>query len=335
MATEPFAQRWRRRAKTIPAVLGATLVATIALPLLGPATVVLDLTQRRWRLPTLRTYLFVLQYLLNDSVEVVLAPLYWVAAGFGTRIDSVASQRRHQQLQRWSIEILARRAEALLGLRFALDNNADAALGSGPAIVLCRHVNIVDASLPALLYHRRGLRVRGVIMAELLADPGFDLLYGRLGSAFIPRDDSYTARAAISQLARGLDHTTVAVIFPEGRLYRPDRLERSLARMAATHGDRAERLSTLRHVLPPHVGGVHALLDAAPIADVVVIAHAGLDRFSSFADLARTAPLRDPIAVTAWRVPRCEIPEGRDARAVWLDQQWVMVDTWIDQQLTR
>ncbi|MEP6665583.1 MAG: hypothetical protein ABJA81_03950, partial [Nocardioidaceae bacterium] len=28
------------------------------------------------------------------------------------------------------------------------------------------------------LYHRLGYRTRGVIMAELLADPGFDLIYG-------------------------------------------------------------------------------------------------------------------------------------------------------------
>ncbi len=37
-------------------------------------------------------------------------------------------------------------------------------------IVLCRRVNIADASLPTLLYQRRRYRTRGVIVAELLAD---------------------------------------------------------------------------------------------------------------------------------------------------------------------
>ena len=87
----------------------------------------------------------------------------------------------------WSIDVLARRAERLLGLRIDLDADGADALEPGPVIVLCRHVNIVDASLPTLLYQRFGYHTRGVIMAELLADPGFDLIYTRTGSVFIPQ----------------------------------------------------------------------------------------------------------------------------------------------------
>ena len=36
-----------------------------------------------------------------------------------------------------------------------------AALAPGPVIVLCRLVNIVDASLSTLLYQRLGYRTRG------------------------------------------------------------------------------------------------------------------------------------------------------------------------------
>ena len=127
--------------------------------------------------------------MINDSIEIALAPVLWVWAGFGTRLDQLSSVRRHERLQAWSIGVMARRAERLLGLRLDLEPGVNDALTPGPVIVVCRHVNIVDASLPTLLYQRLGYRTRGVIMAELLADPGFDLLYRRTGSVFIPRDN--------------------------------------------------------------------------------------------------------------------------------------------------
>ena len=275
-----------------------------------------------------RVALFVLQYGVNDSVEIVLAPVYWAAAGFGTRLDRPASIARHQRLQRWSIDVLARRAERLLGLRVEIDDASLGALAPGPVVVLCRHVNIVDASLPTLLYQRLGIPTRGVIMAELLADPGFDLIYRRTGSVFIPRDRGPEALAQVRRLGEHADASTAVVVFPEGRLFRPDRLERSLARLASEHPERAARLASLRHVLPPRPGGVLTLLDTVP-ADVVVMAHRGLDRFGSFADLARAVPLSHPITVTAWRVGRDEIPDDDAGRIAWLDEQWSLVDGWI------
>lgn len=310
----------------MPLMLGATALAVLLLPVLVPVAVGLDLVHGRWRLPTVRVLLFLVQYAVNDSVEIVLAGPYWVLAGFGRRQGSATSIARHQRLQAWSIGVLARRAERLLGLRIELDERSAAALLPAPAIVLCRHVNLVDASLPAWLYLQRGVASRGVIMAELLADPGFDLIYGRTGSVFVPRDDGPEARRLVSGLAGAVDSTTVAIIFPEGRLFRPDALARAMQRLAASNPERAERLAGIRHVLPPRPGGVLALLDALPGTDVVVIAHTGLDRFASSAELARAVPLRDPIRVTAWRVPAGEIPADPADRIAWLDTQWLRVD---------
>ncbi len=272
--------------------------------------------------------LFLLQYGINDSVEILLAPVYWMAAGFGTRLDQPSSIARHERLQRWSIDVLARRAEQLLGLRLDIDPVSASALTPGPAIVLCRHVNIVDASLPTLLYQRLGYRTRGVIMAELLADPGFDLIYSRTGSVFIPRDNGPEAVAMVRELGRSIDATTAIVIFPEGRLFRPDRLERAKTRLALENSERAARLASLGHVLPVRPSGVLALVDVID-ADVVVIAHTGLDQYASFTELAKAVPLRDPIHVTAWRVPREQIPDGDAERIIWLDEQWLLVDNWV------
>lgn len=332
-SVEPFAVRWKRRSQTIPMMLAATAALTMMSPVILLAAAIADLTRRRRRFPTVRLALFAMQYVLNDSTEILLAPVLWLVAGFGTRLDRPASIGRHQRLQAWSISVLARRAERLLGVRLELDAAAIDALTPGPVVVLCRHVNIIDASIPTLLYQRLGHHTRGVIMAELLADPGFDLIYRRTGSVFIPRDNGPEAVALLQHLRKGIDESTAVVIFPEGRLFRTDLRVRFLAKIGGTDPDRARRLEPLRHVLPPRPGGVLALLDAIPSADVVVIAHAGLDEFDNFLNLTRAAPLARPITVTAWRTPASDIPHEPHARIAWLDDQWLRVDSWIDRQL--
>jgi len=145
---------------------------------------------------------------------------------------------------------------------------------------------------------------------------------------FIPRDDSADARAMVRSLGGSIDAMTATIIFPEGRLFRADRLERAKARLAVENPERAARLAGLRYVLLPRPAGVLSLLDAIP-GDVVVIAHSGLDQYASFKELAAAVPLREPILVTAWRVPSDEIPFGDAERIAWLDRQWVRVDEWI------
>ena len=184
-----------------------------------------------------------MQYAVNDSVEILFAGPLWVVAGFGRRLRQPASVRRHERLQAWSLDVLARRAERLLGLRVAVDASTLDVLTPGPVIVLCRHVNLVDASLPSLMYRRLGMRSRGVIMAELLADPGFDLIYGRTGSVFVARDNGAEARLLIQSLADGVDATTAVIIFPEGRLFRDEIRHRLLLRLAETSPERSARLS--------------------------------------------------------------------------------------------
>ena len=330
---EPLGIKWKRRSRTIPAMLIGTAALLVLSPVVLVAAAIADLIRGRRRLPTVRLALFVMQYTINDSIEILLAPILWVVAGFGSRLDGAASVRRHQNLQAWSIAVLARRAERLLGVRLELDEGVKISLTPGPVIVLCRHVNIVDASIPTLLYQRAGLQTRGVIMAELLADPGFDLIYRRTGSVFIPRDNGPEAVVQLRQLCHGMTESTAVVIYPEGRLFRPGLRDRFLAKIASIDPERAVRLESLRHVLPPRPGGVLALLDAMPLVDVVVIAHAGLDQFGTFGSLARSAPLPQPITVTAWRIRCADIPSDLNERIIWLDKQWLRVDEWVAQQL--
>ncbi len=107
-------------------MLAATVVGLLASPIILPAAAVVDLAKGRVRLPTVRVALFLIQYGINDCVEILLAPLYWMQAGFGTRLHQPTSIARHERLQDWSVDILARRAERLLGLRLAIDRDSAA-----------------------------------------------------------------------------------------------------------------------------------------------------------------------------------------------------------------
>lgn len=323
--------RWKRRAVSIPVMLALTAVAVLASPFIAAGLAIVDLVRGRPKLPRLRIYGVALQYLVNDSVEILLAPLLWVQAGFGTRLDSRASQRRHARLQRWSLDLLARRADRLLGLR--LETGDLTALTPAPAIVLVRHVSLIDPSLASVLYSAElGCDVRGVIMAEMLADPGFDLLYGRLGSVFINRDSGDQARSAIHGLAGGLDQHSVGVIYPEGRLFNPGLRDAIQQRLVEKDPERGARVAGLRHVLPPRPGGTLAMLDGAPDADVVVIAHVGFESIPNMEALSHAAPVDHAIRVSVRRIPRSQVPAGGDEAIAWLDQVWIDMDNWIDDQ---
>jgi hypothetical protein len=93
----------------------------------------------------------------------------------------------------------------------------------------------------------------------------------------------------------------------------------------------ASRAEAMTHVLAPRPGGFLAALDAAPDADVVLVAHTGLDHLLTVRDLWRELPMDKQIIMRWWQVPRSEIPEAREARIDWLFGWWEQIDTWIEQ----
>lgn len=306
-----------RRAKTIPTMLAATTVGLFGLPLLGPLVVVADVLRMRFKLPTLRVYLFLLQYLLNDSTEILAAPFLWARR---------APMSTYDRIQRWSADLMVKRADQLLGVSVEIDTSALTQIAPGPVIVMARHVSVFDSTLPSLACNTAGLGTRGLIMAEMLADPGFDIIYGRLGWKFIPRDDGPAALAQVAEMAEGADHTTALVIFPEGRVFSPTVLGRTLERLAKKSPDRAARLHPLQRSLPPRPGGLLGLLGALPDADVVLISHRGLDDLDGLTELAAKVPVKSVVEVSARRIPRSEIPATTTGQIEWLDDLWLAQD---------
>jgi 1-acyl-sn-glycerol-3-phosphate acyltransferase len=315
-------------------MLAVTAIALMATPVALGALALADLMRRRPNLPSVRVYLVALQYLLNDTVEILVAPVLWIVAGFGTNLQRPSSVARHEQLQRWSLCTLYRRAHHLLGVRVTVDGGD--LLAPGPVIVLGRHVHAADAALPAYLYlAERHWHVRGVMMAELLADPGFDLIYQRTGHVFIDRANPDAARGLIRQTARHRDGRTAFVVFPEGRLYRPAWRDYYLDRLTQKQPQRAQRLQNLRHVLPPRPNGFLELLHAVPEADVVVLAHTGLEHIPHLGQLLRRdLPTSIPIRVNIRRYLRHTIPSDPTQQIEWLDTAWQQLDDTLEHMLS-
>jgi 1-acyl-sn-glycerol-3-phosphate acyltransferase len=173
---------------------------------------------------------------------------------------------------------------------------------------------------------------RVVLKNTMAWDPMVDVLLNRVPSRFIspsPKagDD---VEAQIAQLATGLDENDAFVIFPEGGNFTQGRRTRAIdkLRRLGLHG-MADRAENMQHVLAPRPGGLIAALDAAPDADVVLVAHTGLEHLVTVADIWRELPMDKELLMRWWRVPRADVPDGRDERIDWLFSWWEEIDRWV------
>ena len=129
------------------------------------------------------------------------------------------------------------------------------------------------------------------------------MLLGRLPSCFVPagHDESRTVER-IADLARGMRGSDALALFPEGGNFTERRRTRAI-RWLRRHGEhhRAAHAAQDRYVLPPRTAGTLAALAAAPQADVVFVAHTGLDAIDSLAAAWRGIPLRHQVHAHWWR----------------------------------
>ena len=72
----------------------------------------------------------------------------------------------------------------------------------------------------------------------------------------------------------------------------------------------AERAEAMTNVLAPRPGGFIAALDAAPEADVVLVAHTGLDHVLTVGDIWRELPMDKRIVMRWWKVAARRDPRG-------------------------
>jgi hypothetical protein len=85
------------------------------------------------------------------------------------------------------------------------------------------------------------------------------------------------------------------------------------------------------NLLPPRPGGALAAIEACPDADVIFVAHAGLDNILSLGDVWARFPINQVIKARWWRVPHDEVPRtaSHEAQLQWLYAWWERIDEWI------
>jgi 1-acyl-sn-glycerol-3-phosphate acyltransferase len=327
---EPRGETIARRVKTIALRVAGLVLVTALFPALLVIALALDLVRwvtrgAPWVATRLLCFLWV--YLAAETVGLVALLGVWVAAGFGRRRAWMAEWTwRFQQV--WAGWLFAA-VRGLFGLR--LEVAGEEVVTPGPVIVLIRHASIVDNLLPSVLVARRArVRLRYVLKRELLADPCLDVAGRRLPNYFVRRGTGEAVeRENVRRLATGMGVEDGLLLYPEGTRFTPDRRAAALARIAERDPARAARMAGVRHLLAPKVGGLLAVLDGAPDADVVVMAHQGLDGLRLISDIWSGALVGRRIRVRFTRIPRAEVPAGVEERVRWLDDVWAEMDAWV------
>ncbi len=314
-----------RRLFTVTSVYVALFLFTLLLPLLLAAALLVDVFRKLWRgrpFMALRLVSFGWLYLLGEAWGLFVLALTAL-------IPKASAQKATYQLQnRWAAWNF-RAVRFIFGLEFVADGLDQVV--PGPIILLSRHASLIDTLLPAWFVSRNtDLKLRYVLKKELLWDPALDIAGNRLPNHFVDRGsgDSERDLNAIRALAEGLQPDEAVLIYPEGTRYSDDKRRRHVDRFRNRKGPVAGIAIGLRRVLPPRPGGTLALLEGSR-ADVVVLAHRGLEGFARVKDMWKGGLVGSRIDVAFRRISRSRIPEERSDRVGWLFETWSDVDKWV------
>jgi Acyltransferase len=333
-----------RRLVLAPIVVVIAIALAVLFPALAVVAAVLGLVHlsRPGRMRGLRVLWFAVVWLTGETAALFALLGLWLASGFGGRMRTEPFQARNYATIGWFLDHVYRAAERTFGLQIMIEEpeatpEEQMARLTRPVIVLSRHAGPGDSVLLVhtllSLYQRRP---RVVMKASLQLDPILDVVANRVPNVFIRHQDAghqiFTEQ--IERLASGLGPDGALVIFPEGGNWTPRRWRRGIRRLKrAGQPDLAARARGMPNVLAPRSGGVLAAIAACPEADVIFVAHAGLDQLVSAGDVWRSLPLDQVVHATWWRVPAGEVPrsEDRQAQVRWLYEWWERIDRWISE----
>ncbi len=329
----PLPPIWVRRTLIAPLVVVVAVLVVTTLPVwLLVAFAASPLVPGRFRLP--RLVWMVVVYLVWETAALAALFVLWVASGFGWRIRSPRFQRAHYVLVGAFLRALFWQARWTLSLDIDIvGTDPDTALPGRPETVVSRHAGPGDSFvLIHALVNWFDREPRIVLKDSLQWDPVVDVMLNRLPNRFVAPGRTHGAliENEISDLVTGLDDNDAFVIFPEGGNFTPGRRLRAIARLRSRGLEHmAVRAEKMRHLLAPKPGGLLAALDAAPDSGVIFVAHTGLDRMVTVADIWRELPMDKQIIMRFWSVPPEDVPVGEQARIAWLYDWWALIDAWI------
>ncbi|MDQ6687714.1 MAG: 1-acyl-sn-glycerol-3-phosphate acyltransferase [Actinomycetota bacterium] len=317
-----------------PLLIALTFLLWTTLPLWLLAAGILSPLAPGWLRPVRLLWLLVV-HLTLESIGLVELFGLWIASGFGLLIRRPFFERIHYDLFTAYLVIFVGEARRVLRLQIETAGKSPDAFPGEPLLVFCRHAGPGDSfMLMYSLMHWYHREPRVVVKETLKWDPAIGVLLTRLPSRFVsgfgtPKSGR-DPEAEVGELASNLDENDAFVIFPEGGNFTPERRDRAIRRLHSLGLTKmAQRAERMIHVLAPKPGGVLAALEAAPEADVLLVAHTGLDHVLTLADIWHSLPMDKLLVMGWWRVPREEIPEGREERIDWLFTRWEKIDDWI------
>jgi len=325
--------RWVvRRLVLAPAVIGVTTLVWVTVPFwLILAAALSPLVPGRLR-PLRLLWIFML-YLTCESLLLLVMFVLWLSSGFGWRLRTPYFEGVHYDLVQLTMWFFFREARRVLRLKIETQGPAPDAHPGKPILVCCRHAGPGDSfTLIHTLMQWYGREPRVVLKDTLAWDPAIDVLLRRIPARFISPNPAAgeNLEEQIAALATGLDENDAFVIFPEGGNFTPARRQRAIDRLRRLGMEKmAARAERMIHVLAPRPGGLLAALDAAPEADVVLVAHTGLDHLLTAGDVWRELPTDKVIVMRWWQVAGEDIPAGREERIEWLFAWWERIDEWI------
>ena len=309
----------RRRLVTIPSYCVAWLATTALAPLWLPLGLLVGMFRRR-SFVILRLLLFLWMYLSLALLTLcAYVAIYW---GDATRRPEATVR-----VSRWYGHALFTGCVGLLSLSVVVEGDKDNL--RGPLLVLVRHASIIDAALPAtLLSKKMGLELRYVLRKELMMDPCLDIA-GHAGThCFVDRDGPRRRELdKIRSVAKHLGEQAV-VIYPEGTRFSEAKRDKAIRLLERTRPELAALAVSMTQVLPPRVAGVLQLLEAAPGADCLIVAHRGLEGLSSPHDFLNGSAVGRTLEIRMWRIRREDIPAA-EQQPRWLFAVWQQVGDFV------
>jgi 1-acyl-sn-glycerol-3-phosphate acyltransferase len=252
----------------------------------------------------------------------------------GRRTRGESWRAEHERLLLDALDGMMEHAQRWVGLRVELEEPVDFGSERAPLLVFARHAGPGDSVVLAWLLAAYAGRLPRVVLKDIIRwDPGIGAVLYRVDSYFVPsRSGAGDDRTRpVQEMSESLERMDAMLLFPEGRNWTPRRWSTQIDRLRDSgHDERAEQAQRWEHVLAPRSRGVVTAMSTRPDADVMVLAHTGLEWLVTPWQIFKAIPLHDhPFLIRAWTFGPDERPSDPAEIERWLDAQWEVVNEWV------
>lgn len=319
---------WKRRLLTTTSWYLLAVILTILLPVIIPLTALYDVLTRN-RLSASRTMLYFTFFFVIECVGLLVA--LWIQIRYVFGMDSRDYALANLKLQRWWARGLFWGAIRIFGVDLRIDG-LEALEEPRPCLVFSRHASTLDTMVPIAIV-RQMKHYRYVIKSELLADPALDYVAQRIPNVFVRRgsDNPDFEIEKVVALGKELEPKGAVVVYPEGTRFTEGKRRRLLEKFE----DDPEMLTIsteLRNTLPPLREGGVKLIESTPEADVVFVAHQGIEGAGAMSDLFGGGLTGANLNIKIWRFAADNVPRSTEDIRDFLVDNWKKIDRFVEEK---